>query len=73
MSISIRMVRDSLKSAVNNHDDPESLLRTTTISLNNKQIEAIDNLEVFGELEDLSLAHNTISVIENLEFLVNLR
>lgn len=50
-------------------DELESL---KVITLINKKITCIDNLEIFSNLVELFLSHNQISTIENLEFLPHL-
>lgn len=51
----------------------EDLEKLRCINLNDKQIEKIDNLEVFFDIEELHLSRNCITKIENLNFLNNLQ
>jgi hypothetical protein len=51
----------------------EDLEKLRCINLNDKQIEIIDNLEVFFDIEELHLSRNRITKIENLNFLNNLK
>ncbi len=51
----------------------EDLEKLRCINLNDKQIEKIDNLEVFFDIVELHLSRNCLTKIENLTFLNNLQ
>ena len=67
VDISVSLVRKA-----HGNLDADSLMKLDIISLNNYNIEEIDNLEVFDQIRELHLSGNRIKVIENLEFLYHL-
>ena len=66
LPISLKIIRESSHALSQLTADEILLMRV--INLENKGISKIDNLDPFGELQELNLRKNRITCVENLEF-----
>ena len=66
--ITVKLVLDTHLPGERDISD-EQLANLHAISLPNKSIQYIDNLEAFYNIEKLYLDHNSIEEIENIDFM----
>lgn len=79
LSLAVSMSKITVKLVLDTHlpserdISDEQLATLHAISLSNKSIQYIDNLEAFYNIEKLYLDHNSIKEIENIDFMPHVR